>query len=295
VAAFGRWGIVVPVERVVRAVALEGHRFPVREPEAGGTMNNRVAAILVLLCLTLGFATTSVHAMGLEVAVGGWKQDPQGDFGYVGTQLSLEDELRYGDKTRPMGRIKLETPLLLPNLYLMATPMNFSADGSRSLNFQFGDKTFDASQPFSTKLKLDHYDVTLFYGIPGLKTATANIINLDLGLGARIVDFKIEATGIEFGTGNQIHESKAQTVPVPMLFVGAQIKPVKWFAVEGEFRGFTDGWNRYYDAIGRVKLKILGPAFLAGGYRYERLKLDVRDVKANARFGGPFAEIGVEF
>jgi outer membrane protein len=177
----------------------------------------------------------------------------------------------------------------------MATPMQFSADGSRSLNFQFADKTFDASQPFTTKLKLDHYDATLFYGIPGLKTATANIINLELGVGARIVDFKIEATGTEFGTGNQIRESKTETVPVPMLFVGAQVKPVKWFAVEAEFRGITDGWDRYYDAIGRIKLKILGPAFLAGGYRYERLKLDVSGVKANARFGGPFAEIGVEF
>lgn len=258
-------------------------------------MKHWVAAVLALLCLTPGLAATSVHAMGLEAAVGAWSQDPHGDFGYLGTQLNLEDELKYGDKTRPMGRIKLETPALLPNLYLMATPMQFSADGGRSLNFQFADKTFDVSQPFTTKLRLDHYDVTLFYGIPGLKTATANTINLELGVDARIIDFKVEATGTEFGTGNPIRESKTRTAPVPMLFVGARVRPVNWFAVEAEFRGVTDGRNRYYDAIGRVKLMVFGPAFMAGGYRYEWLKLDVSGIKASATFRGPFAEIGVEF
>lgn len=258
-------------------------------------MRNRLTAILALLCLTLGLAATRARAMGFEAALGMWNQDPQGNFAYQGTQLNLGNDLRYGDKAKFMGRIKLDSPILLPNLYLMATPMEFSGDGSRSLNFQFANKTFNVSQPFTTTLKLDHYDAALFYGIPGLKTATANTLNLELGVNARIIDLKFTATGTEAVTGNRITESKHRTAPLPMLFVGAQVKPVSWIAAEGEFRGFTDGRNHYYDAIGRLKLKIFGPAFVAGGYRYERVKLDVNDVKAKTTFQGPFAEIGIDF
>jgi len=119
---------------------------------------------------------------------------------------------------------------------------------------------------------------------------------VDLGLGARIIDFETRVTGQGTVGGLIITDSEALVTAVPMVYLGFQIKPVKWIAAEGEARGIAyDGNNHYYDLIGRVKLKPFGPLFAAAGYRYEKVKFDRFDVKADASFGGPFGEIGVEF
>lgn len=254
----------------------------------------RIAGILLALCL----APFSTLAAGIELSIGGWKQSPSGDLSIKAVSsldnLSIKNDLKYGEETRLMGRIKIDTPLLFPNIYLMATPMSFKEIGSKNTTFQFGDATFNGNAPFTSELKLDHYDVGFLYGIPLLNTATAGILNIDLGLNARIIDFKARITGQD--TNNQtVTESKAMVIPVPMLYAGFQVKPVKWIALEGEARGIAYGKNHYYDLIGRVKVKPYGPLFGAAGYRYEKVKIDVEDVKAKVDFGGPFAEVGLEF
>ncbi len=80
-----------------------------------------------------------------------------------------------------------------------------------------------------------------------------------------------------------------------MVYLGAQVKPVKILAIEAEGRGAAYGKDSYYDIIGRVKVKPYGPVFLAAGYRYEKIKFDESGFKANADFQGPFGEAGVEF
>jgi outer membrane protein len=252
--------------------------------------------VIVLLIFVLIPAGAS--AMGIEMSVGVWNQDPKGDLSYNGISgmdnLSLQDDLKYIDRTRVFGRVKIDMPVFLPNIYLMATPMEFSGTGSKNTTFQFGDVTFDADIPFSSKLKLDQYDIGFYYGIPGLETLTGGVLNLDLGIDARIVDFKAQLTGLDT-LGQTITQAKSLTIPVPMIYAGLQVKPVKWLAAEGEFRGITYGSNHYYDIIGRAKIKPYGPVFAAAGYRYEKLDIDTSGVKADMSFAGPFGEVGVEF
>lgn len=123
---------------------------------------------------------------------------------------------------------------------------------------------------------------------------TAQILNIDVGFGTRIFDFKVRLTG-QSTNGTTVTESRSQLIAIPMAYVGLQIRPLKWLAIEGEGRGILYQKNHYYDAIGRLKLKPLGPLFVAGGYRYERFETDVDNVKAKAIFDGPFAELGLEF
>ena len=89
------------------------------------TLKNCIAAVLLACVLIPG----TVSAMGIEASVGGWNQDPSGDLSYKQQtaldNLSIGDNLRYGDKTRIFGRVKIEMPLFFPNIYLMATPMSF--------------------------------------------------------------------------------------------------------------------------------------------------------------------------
>ena len=254
-----------------------------------------IAGGLLTLALTPGAAS----ATGIELSVGVWNQSPRGDVSYRPStgqdNLSIRDDLKYSDETRVFGRIKIDSPLLFPNIYLMATPLEFSKNGIRAASFQFGNVTFAGNVPFASELKLDHYDIGLYYEVPALKTATVGILNVDLGLDARIIDFKTRVTGQDSVSGLSVTESKAVVIPMPMLYLGFQVKPVKWVAAEGEARGVAYGKNHYYDIIGRVKLKPFGPVFAAAGYRYEKFEIDTDDIKAQASFGGPFGEIGFEF
>lgn len=253
-----------------------------------------IAGGLLALAMTPG----SASAVGIELSAGVWNQIPAGDISFKATggndNLSFKNDLKYSDETRFFGRVKIDTPLFFPNVYLMATPLKFSEPGIKSTAFNFGNQTFTANVPFTSELKLDHYDIGLTYGVPALKTVTANILNVDLGLDARIIDFESRVVQ-NSGVGLTVTDSKAVVIPMPMLYVGFQVKPIKLLAAEGEVRGITYGKNHYYDLIGRVKVKPFGPVFAAAGYRYEKVNIDTDDVKAKASFGGPFGEIGIEF
>jgi outer membrane protein len=244
-----------------------------------------------LISLFVFLSPLTASAMGVEAAVGGWRQDPSGDIGYKGDPLSIENDLKYGAESRVFGRVKIDMPLLIPNVYLMATPVKFEGDGSKNIGFTFGDKTFAANAPFSSSLKMDHYDVALYYGIPFLKTATLGMLNAEAGLNARIFNFKAEIN--QPSTGTSVSESL--TLPVPMIYLGAQLKPVKYLSLEAEVRAIAYSSNHYYDLIGRLKVQPFGPLFIAGGYRYEEVKVDQSDVKANITLKGPFLELGLVF
>ncbi|MDI6890616.1 MAG: TIGR04219 family outer membrane beta-barrel protein [Thermodesulfovibrionales bacterium] len=228
-------------------------------------------------------------ATGLEAAIGFWNQDPQGDIAYKGESLSLEENLKYSDKTRFFCRAKIDMPLMIPNIYLMATPMKFDGTGSKDVKFTFGDKTFTGNVPFTSELRVNHYDIAFYYGLPFVKTATLGKLNVDAGLNLRIIDLKAEITQAP------TCESKSFALPMPMVYLGAQVRLVDKLSLEAEIRGIAYSSNHYYDLIGRAKYKVFGPAFLGAGYRYEDIKIDYKDVKANVRVGGPFAEVGVEF
>ncbi|MDM7267016.1 MAG: TIGR04219 family outer membrane beta-barrel protein [Aquificaceae bacterium] len=230
-------------------------------------------------------------AISVEGSIGVWNQDPSGYISYKGDQIDVDSNLRYGKKTRPMGRLKIDMPSILPNIYLMATPSRFEAIGQKDTSFTFGGQTYQANVPFYSKTRLDHYDIALYYGIPSLKKLTNGVLSAELGLNVRIMDLyaKVEQSQ------NNISESKSLTVPIPMLYTGLQIRPVNLLSMEGELRGVAYNSNHYYDLIGRLKVKPVKYVFLAGGYRYQELKIDVSDVKSKVKLKGPFVEAGFEF
>jgi len=252
--------------------------------------------VLCLFVLSLLMVPFSAFAMGLEVGAGYWRQTPSGTLAYdksglPGTSIDLKNDMDFDSKNKPFARVKVELPLFLPNIYFMATPMEFKGTGSKNANFTYGGQNFTQNVPFDSKLKLDHYDLAFYYPLPFLNTATLGVLNVELGLNARIIEFE--------GTINQpttgATASKKLTIPVPMVYAGIQVKPIKTFSVEAEGRGVSYGANHYYDIIGRLKVKPVGPLFIAGGYRYESIKIDQSDVKADIKFAGPFVEAGVQF
>ena len=214
--------------------------------------------ILSGLIFLLSIPTTAL-AWGVEIAGGAWYQSPSGNLSFDKTtnadDLDLEDDLNYDDKWQPSGRIKIDMPLFIPNIYIMATPLKWDERGSKDVDFSFGGENFRGDIDFDSKLKMNHLDVALFYGLPFLKTATLDVLNIDLGLNFRLLDVKAEIKQKDFG----LKESQSYFLPVPMIYAAMQIVPVEWLGLEFEGRGIAYSSNHYVSLIGRLKVKPFGP------------------------------------
>ena len=243
-----------------------------------------------LLCLP-----AAAFAFGLEIAGGAWYQSPDGTMSYDKTthadDLDLNNDLNYNDEWQPTGRLKIDMPFVFPNIYLMYTRMQWDESGSKNVNFKFGGKTLQGKVPFKSKLRMDHLDAALYYGLPFLKTATADVLNIDLGINVRLMDLKTEIDQKD----NNLKESESYLLPIPMAYAGLQLRPLAWLGFEFEGRGIAYSGDYYYSLIGRLKVKPFGPVFVAGGYRYDKIDIDHKDIEISADFSGPFAEVGLEF
>jgi len=254
--------------------------------------------IVSLICFVVILAIPTISfAWGLEMAGGAWYQKPSGDMSFDATtsadDLNIEDDLNYDEKWRAFGRLIIDSPLFFPNIYLMYTPMKWDETGSKTENFNFGGVDFQADVDFDSKLKLNHFDAGLFWGLPFINTATAGVLNIDLGLNFRLMDVEAEIEQKDF----DLKESESYFLPLPMLYAAAQIEPLKLIALEFEGRGIGYSSNYYVSLIARLKVKpaFFGPVFVAGGYRYDNVKIDYSDIDIDAEFKGPFAEVGLEF
>ena len=253
---------------------------------------------IVLLCAVCIIAAFSdARAVGLEMAVGGWSQSIGGTLSYsesnIPDVIDLDNDIRFDDETKAVGRLKIDMPAFVPNLYLVAAPIEFEGTGSKSAALNFGDITFDANADLGAKITLNQYDVGFYYGLPFVRTGTLDKLNVDVGLNIRIADFEASITGSSGGT--TVTETKSLTLPIPMLYVGVQFMPVSALAFEAEGRGIAVGDNKLYSLIGRVRYKFAGPIFLAGGYRYDKVEIDEESVDAEIDFQGPFVELGLKF
>jgi len=247
-------------------------------------------SLYILAVLSFLFLPLNAAAIGIEAALGVWNVKPQGDLAYRGDPVSLEDDLKLGYDVRIFGRVKVDMPLMIPNIYFMFSRVKNDGDGSSTGDFVFGDILFSNASPLSSSLEMDEYDLALYYGIPFIKTATLGKLNIDAGLNIKLVD--LDVTVSQSG----VSESKQYTVPLPMLYLGGQLQIIKSLSLEAEARIISLGSADYfYDLLGRVKYNLIGPAFIAAGYRYEDAQLDRRGLRISSWTGGPFLEIGLFF
>ncbi len=250
--------------------------------------------VMVVVATLFLVGTGTAGAMGIEAAVGGWRQSPSGSLGYDavddGDILDMEENFRYSEEEGFMGRVVIDMPLVLPNIYLMANTMEFSGTGQMGEAFKFGDISFDPGE-FDSEISLNHLDVALYYGIPLLETASLGLVDINFGINIRLYDYEVsihqELSGLD--------ESEDGFLPIPMVFLWVRVSPIDELSFEVEGRGITYNGNDMYSIIGRVKMNILGPIFAAGGYRYDKLSVDESDVEMNIEFSGPFLEAGFSF
>ena len=250
---------------------------------------------VVLSILTLGTFSFGAPLIHGEVSVGAMSHDPSGYIQYpadTGTQIDLERDLGLDKTTRPFARLKLELPII-PNIYLQYLPMKFDGTNKIPVEITYGDTTFTQDALVNTSVKVDHYDVALYYNLPFVGLLTNGLLDGELGLNVRVVDFDGKIRG---EVNNQVvEEAKTATVPIPMVYGGLSFN-ISRVSLIGEIRWISAEGNYLYDLTGEARLKLLPLLFVGAGYRYEKLKLsDVQDVSANIEIQSVFASVGLTF
>ena len=250
--------------------------------------------IVVALMLGLALAPSAAEAYWLDISAGYWNPEPTGGIAYTSpgdltpnVSAQLDKDLGMEKEGIAQIRVKIDLPLI--NFAIMSTPLKYEGTGVMTQTIKFGLETFTASTPVTSTLDLNHTDIALFWSLPFLKTATADTLNVELGLNARLVDVdaSISASGQ--------YESKSVSATIPMVYLGAQITPTDSFSIEAEYRGISTGDNEYTDVMAMLKYKPIPLFYISGGYRSESLKLDEEGVVSDIEFKGPFAELGFRF
>ncbi len=258
--------------------------------------------LLLAGVLTGARAGFSLPMVNIDLSLGVISHDPSGYIKYpadAGTSADLKGTLGLKRSTKLFARAKIELPVV-PNLYLQYMPMDFSGKGRYSQTLRFGGVNFQQNVDLDTYVKLDRYDIGLYYNIPFLGTATGGLLDAELGINARIMNFEGRIRGQDSVTLQTVTETKTATITVPLIYAGIGLN-FSMVSIIGEVRGITYSGSSYFDLTGEARIKpfsIPGAAtfFLGAGYRYEQLRLNnVYDVDADIRVSGPFAVLGVSF
>ncbi len=249
-------------------------------------------------------AATSAEAITIEGGVGAWREKPSGWIEYTtsgtvstNTKVDVKDDLHLNDKTKAFGWFKIsDIPIpLIPNVKVQYTPMNFSGSGYATTTFTFGDITVPANTKVESKLRANQFDITFTYGVPFLKGATAGKVNLEWGLNVKVIDGYAKVRYLDPIKGWQ-EDSKSATIPVPMLHLCGEVKPVDLVGLSFNGNWIGYGGSSFYDLTGEVKVYPLEGLFVGLGYRYQRLKIDdISDISSDLKVKGAFFEAGFTF
>tara|TARA_B110000211_G_scaffold58503_1_gene65413 strand:+ start:462 stop:1211 length:750 start_codon:yes stop_codon:yes gene_type:complete len=235
--------------------------------------------LLATLTATPLLATADIA--GLYAGTGVWQSSPTGTLG--NTSISLENTLNFDEENSNYFFIALEHPIpLLPNLRLTRTDLEWAGQGVVSAGTSLDEVVFPSDQAVAANLDLSHTEVTFYYEI------LDNIVDLDLGLTARLFDGEASLIG-----ATQQERVELDAV-IPMLYGRAGIDlPFTGLsaAVSGNWVNVNDVSLTDWSAEVNYDFKI-APTLEAGlsiGYRSMLIEIDDQDeLQSDAEFDGLF-------
>lgn len=244
------------------------------------------------ILMSTGIVGTSfaIPLIDLKVGAGYVHLSPEGWINYKGTNVDIKDDLKLGNSNNVNAYVQVGLPIL-PTVKVEYLPTSYEGSGTVSTYFEFAGKKYNVGTSIDTKLKLDQYDVSLFYSLP------LPFVKPRAGVSVKYLD------GYTYVNASSVGEGKANvTVPIPMLYLGLNASlpgiPIE-FDIEG--KGISYQGNSLTDikAIGMfslVGIPLVGKLYIGAGYRYQQLKLDDIDgLNSDIKFKGFFGEVGVSF
>ena len=250
--------------------------------------------ILILLILLAYSPSVLAGDFDLDQPFEHWSLSPLNNLSVIPSDpngvLGLDDDLISETESRPNGRLIFEFPRYFPNLYVMATSIEFEGNDSKDLRFNTEDKIITGKSFFDSQITMNELDLALYYDVPIVSTLSSDRINIDLGLNVRAIDFdgKIEQDYIDNGSKNFV-------VPIPMVFGALKLQPMNKLALEAEGRGLSVGANKAFSVVGRIRWNVMDHMFATGGYRFDKVDVNYQGILIDANISGPFFEAGLSF
>lgn len=239
----------------------------------------------IVLLAAFALAPRMAQAYWLDIGAGYWNPTPTGELAYNtggSTDPALDMDKDFGADSEGFAQLRVKADLPGINVGLMTTPMEFTGSGTAT---DFGGVNFAGD--YDTTLTMDQTDGTIFWAVPFLDLT--GMLNVEFGLNVKLVNFETEVSAA--GTT----ASQSFSLTVPMVYLGAQVKPTDSFHIEAEYRGLSIGDNEYTDIMAKLKWLPVPLFNVSAGYRMQTINLDEEGIKSDLEFAGPFAEIGFQF
>ncbi len=238
-----------------------------------------------LISLSAAVSVAQADVIGVWAGANYWNYDISGTVRYQSNNSSddidVNDDLGYNDGSTPVIYAALEHPLpMLPNVRLVYTDIDESANGQLTRSFTFGNTTFTGSENVTSSIELKQTDVTLYYSV------LDNIANLDVGLTARYIDSRSRITGQSSGRTEEANISAW----IPMAYAGVGIDlPLSGLAVGADASAIAYSGSSFYDFTVRATYDTPWRVGVDLGYRKIHLELDdIDNSYADLDFSGPY-------
>lgn len=145
---------------------------------------------LLSATLLLTPLTATADFMWLYIGGGSWQATPAGNVGR--TDIALDSTLNLDQEANQFAYIAIEHPIpVLPNLRVQHSEMTWTGNALITAGTDLNGTPFTSTQQADIALDLTHTDATLYYEV------FDNIVNLDLGITARLFDDEASLIGTE--------------------------------------------------------------------------------------------------
>ena len=245
-----------------------------------------IICFLALIFPSVSFADT----IGVWLGGGVWDWSISGNLRYspgggTTTEADVKNDLHLTDDTSGFGYVAIEHPVpIIPNVRISATGISSTGTGNTTVQFTYGNTTYNVNETLTTELTLDQTDVTLYYEI------LDNVVGLDIGLNAKSIDGRARISGTSGIETNDIDAI------IPMLYAAIDIPLPFGFSIGGNGAAVSYDGSSISDFNAYVRYS---SAFYLGaevGYRSQEYKLDDIDGSyGNVKFSGPYAGLYLYF
>ncbi len=246
------------------------------------------AAAGLLAALAIAGPANADTLFGVYAGAGVWQQAYSGDAASGANDVNLERDLDLKDQHNNVFYLALEHGVpVLPNLRV--SYVDLSTDGSNALGrtVTFAGQQFTVGDTVASSLDIKMTDAVAYYEV------LDNVLSLDLGLAARVVDGRMEVASETAGAGRARFKGV-----LPMLYTRARADlPFSGFWVGGEAMGVAYDNQQFLDANAEIGWE--SPLGLGAelGWRTISLELDGLDDIDSAKIdiSGPYAAFNFHF
>ena len=243
-----------------------------------------VYSIVVFAIVSMSASSTASADETVSVKLGYQTTNVFGQFAGgvngVNNQIDMQNDLGF----KRSNNVTAEAALQLGDFRLQAgyLPLDFKGSGTLTRNVSFNGVTYSASQPVTSEVKADIYDIGLTYYLINMNNMPSRF---QLGIEPAVKIIHASATLSSSASGTQ---QVSATVPIPTIGLHARVALADFLGVVARVGYISYASNRFLDLDGQVEFSPVPLLGIYAGYRKMELKADTSGVYLNINMNGPY-------